>query len=85
MFSKIKKALNTRFYFDNWFALLVRYTLNRAGFNVKLKARISNCIFEIDPEVFARFVSRTSRGLIKSSRCYDGKLLINGIQVNEYC
>jgi FkbM family methyltransferase len=28
-------------------------------------------------------VSRASRGLIKSIRCYDDKLLINGIQVND--
>jgi FkbM family methyltransferase len=83
MINKIKKALNTRFYFDNWFSLLVGYTLNRVGFNVKLKAKINDCIFKIDPGVFARFVSRASRGLIKSIRCYDDKLLINGIQVND--
>jgi hypothetical protein len=83
MISKIKKALNTRFYFDNWFALLVGYVLNRVGFNVKLKAKINNCVFEIDPEVFARFVSRASRGLIKSTRCYDNNLLINDVQVNN--
>jgi len=83
MISKIKKALNTRFYFDNWFALLVGYVLNRVGFNVKLKAKINNCVFEMDPEVFARFVSRASRGLIKSIRCYDNNLLINDVQVNN--
>ena len=83
MINKIKKALNTRFYFDNWFSLLVRYTLNRVGFNVKLKAKINDCVFRIDPGIFARFVSRASRGLIKSARCYDDKLLINGIQVND--
>jgi len=83
MINKIKKALNTRFYFDNWFSLLVGYTLNRVGFNVKLKAKINDCIFKIDPEVFARFVSRASQGLINSTRCYDDKLLINGIQVND--
>jgi hypothetical protein len=85
MISKIKKALNTRFYFDNWFVLLVGYALNRAGFNVKLKAKINNCVFEIDPEIFARFVSRASRGLIKvkSIRCYDNKLLINDVQVDD--
>jgi hypothetical protein len=76
MISKIKKALNMRFYFDNWFALLVGHALNRVGFNVKLKAKINDCVFKIDPEVFARFASRASRGLIKSIRCYDGKLLI---------
>jgi hypothetical protein len=83
MISKIKKALNTRFYFDNWFALLVGYVLNRVGFNVKLKAKINNCVFEMDPEVFATFVSRASRGLIKSIRCYDNNLLINDVQVNN--
>ena len=63
--------------------MLGGYTLNRVGFNVKLKAKINDCIFKIDPEVFARFMSRASRGLIKSTRCYDDKLLINGIQVND--
>jgi hypothetical protein len=54
-------------------------------FNVRLKAKINNCVFEIDPEVFARFVSRTSRGLIKVKpiRCYDNNLPINDVQVNN--
>jgi len=53
------------------------------GFDVRLRARVDECIFEIDPEVFARFVSRFSRGLIKSIKCVDGKLFVNDIEINN--
>jgi hypothetical protein len=67
MISKIKKALNTRFYFDNWFALLVGYVLNRVGFNVKLKAKINNCVFEMDPEVLLHLSVGLHEDLSKSN------------------
>jgi len=50
---------------------------------LRLRARVGECIFEIDPEVFARFVSRFSRGLIKSIKCVDGKLFVNEIEVSS--
>ena len=48
-----------------------------------LELRVGECIFEMDPEVFARFVSRFSRGLIKSIKCVDGRLFVNDIEVSS--
>jgi FkbM family methyltransferase len=82
---KIKVALASRYLFDNWFWLLVRYALAGLGFNVRLRARVGDCITELDPEVFARLVSRFSRGnkLIKSIRCVGGKLFVNDVEVDN--
>jgi len=81
---KVKKALASRYLFDNWYSLLIKYTLARIGFNVKLRARIGDCTIELDPEVFARFVSRFShRFLIRSVKCIDGRLFINDVEVND--
>ena len=80
---KIKKALSARRLFNNWYSLLVKYALNRIGFHVKLKAKIDKCYFNIDPNVFARIVSRISHIPIKSVICVGEKLLINGIEVDD--
>jgi len=83
MLEKIKRAFVARYLFDNWYLLLIRFVLAKMGFNVRLRARVSECIFEMDPEVFARFVSRFSRGLIKSIKCVDGKLFVNDIEISN--
>jgi len=80
---KIRRAFATRYLFGNWYSLLLEYVLAKMGFDVRLRARVDECIFEIDPEVFARFVSRFSRGLIKSIKCVDGKLFVNDIEINN--
>jgi len=80
---KIRRAFAARYLFGNWYSLLLEYVLAKMGFDVRLRARVGECIFEIDPEVFARFVNRFSRGLIKSIKCVDGKLFVNDIEINN--
>jgi len=82
---RMRMALASRYLFDNWFSLLVRYALAGLGFNVRLRARVGDCITELDPEVFARLVSRFSRGnkLIKSIRCVGGELFVNDVRVDN--
>jgi len=80
---KVKKALASRYLFDNWLSLLIRYALTRLGFNVKLVARVSDCTLELSPEVFECLVNRASRGLVEIG-CVDGELYINGGKYGEY-
>jgi len=80
---KVRIVLASFHLFDNWYLLLIKYALSKIGFNVKLKAKIDGCFIEIDPVVFAQFVSRFSRGLIKSIRCVESKLFVNDIEVNN--
>jgi len=80
---KVKKALASRYLFDNWLSLLIRYALTRLGFNVKLVARVSDCTFELSPEVFECLVNRASRKLVKLS-CINGELYVNGGRYGEY-
>jgi FkbM family methyltransferase len=82
-FRRVKNALAARYLFDNWLALLIKYALIRLGFNVKLVARVGDCAFELSREVFERFASRFSRGFIKSIECVNGRLLVNGVEVNS--
>lgn len=81
--TKVRRALASRHLFDNWFPLLIKSALTRLGFNVKLVARVGDCTFELSREVFERFVSRFSRGFIKSVECVNGRLLVNGVEVNR--
>jgi len=83
MLMKVRRALASRYVFDNWFSLLIKYALTRLGFNVRLVARVGDCTFELSPETFERFVSRFSRGFIKSIECVNGRLLVNGVEVNR--
>ena len=80
---KVKKALASRYLFDNWFSLLIRYALTRLGFNVRLVARVGDCTFELSPEVFECLVNRASRGLVEIG-CVDGELYVNGVRYGEY-
>jgi hypothetical protein len=52
--AKARRALASRYLFDNWFSLLIRYALIRLGFNVKLVARVGDCTLELSPEAFGR-------------------------------
>jgi len=70
-------SLASRYLFDNWFSLLIRYALFRLGFDVRLVARVGDCTFELRPEVFACLVGKASYGLVEIS-CVDGELYING-------
>jgi FkbM family methyltransferase len=81
--TKVKAALASRYVFDNWFSLLIKYALTRLGFNVKLVARVGDCTLELSPEVFERFVGRFSRGLFKSIERVNGRLFINGVEVDS--
>jgi hypothetical protein len=83
MLEKVRKAFATRYLFDNWFSLIFRYGLSRLGLNIKLEARIEDCAFEVEPDVFARIVSRFSRGLIKSVKCVNGRLFVNDVEVDS--
>ena len=83
MLRKVKVALTSRYLFDNWISLLVKYALIRLGFNVRFRAKIDNCFLELKPEVFAHLVSRFSRFFIRSLKCIDGKLFINGVEVDD--
>jgi len=82
-FRRVKNALAARYLFDNWLALLIKYALIRLGFNVKLVARVGDCAFELSREVFERFVGRFSRGFIKSIECVNGRLFINGVEIDS--
>jgi FkbM family methyltransferase len=70
-------SLASRYLFDNWSSLLIRYALFRLGFDVRLVARVGDCTFELRPEVFACLVGKASYGLVEIS-CVDGELYING-------
>jgi len=54
MLTKVRRALASRYLFDNWLSLLIKYALTRLGFNVKLVARVGDCTFELSPEAFER-------------------------------
>jgi len=81
---KARRALASRYLFDNWFSLLIKYALIRLDFNAKLMAKVNGCAFELGPEVFGCLVNRASRGLIKLIRCDDCDMFViytNEIQV----
>ncbi len=43
MLTKVRRALASRYLFDNWLLLLIKYALTRLGFNVKLMAKVNGC------------------------------------------
>ena len=79
----IKGALYSRYVFDNWFSLLIRYALTRLGFNVRLVARVGDCTFELSPEVFGRVVGGFLRGLIRSVECNGKRLIVNNMEITN--
>jgi FkbM family methyltransferase len=80
---KAKILLTSRYLFDNWFSLLILYILVKFGFNVKLKAKIGNCVLELNQDIFERLVSRVSRGLIMSVKCISGRIVVNDVEVDD--
>jgi FkbM family methyltransferase len=83
MFRKLRIALTIRYVFNNWFLLLIKYALTRLGFNVKLVARVGDCVFELRPETFEMFAISVSHGLVKSVECVGGRLFVNGVEVDS--
>jgi len=73
MLMKVRRALASRYLFDNWLSLLIKYVSTRLGFNVKLIAKVGDCTFELSPEVFGCLTNRASRGLVEIG-CVDGEL-----------
>jgi hypothetical protein len=66
MWKEIKSFLVVSQLFTNWLLLLVMYVLNKFGFSVKLRAKVNDCVFEVNQDVFERLISRFSRERIKS-------------------
>jgi len=81
--AKVRRALASRYLFDNWFPLLIRYALFRLGFNVKLVARVGDCTLELSPEAFGRVVGGFSRGLIRSIECNGKRLIVNNMEITN--
>ena len=72
----------SRYIFANWFSLLIKYFLIKyfligLGFDIKLRAKINNCIIEIDVETYELLISMYSIGLIYAIECIEGKLRVN--------
>jgi len=80
---KLKKALASRRLFNNWLSLLFKYALTELGFRTKLNAKIDDCTIELGLADFKMLVEMFSCGLIKSFKCIDGKLYVNGVIVND--
>jgi hypothetical protein len=51
------------------------------GFKTRLYAKINGCISEDSPDIFSRLLSWSWRGMIKSVRCVNGKILLNDVAV----
>jgi len=81
--AKVRRALDSRYVFDNWFSLLIKFALTRLGFNVRLMARVGDCDFKLSPEVFGCLAVRASYGLVEIG-CVDGELYVNGGRYGEY-
>jgi hypothetical protein len=81
--AKVRRALASRYLFDNWLSLLIKYALTRLGFNVRLTARVSDCTLELSPEVFGRVVGGFSRGLIRSVECNGKRLIVNNMEITN--
>ena len=78
-----QEFLVVRQLFTNWLLLLVMYVLSKFGFSVKLRAKVNDCVFEVNRDVFERLISRFSRVRIKSIRCVNGRLLVNNVEVDN--
>jgi len=83
MLTKVRRALASRYLFDNWLSLLIRYALTRLGFNVKLVARVGDCTLELSPKAFGSVVGGFSRGLIRSVECNGKRLIVNNIEITN--
>jgi FkbM family methyltransferase len=80
---RAKKALASRQLFDNWYSLLASYALAKVGFNVRLKARINDCILDTLPKTYRHLINWYYEGLIKDLECRSGKVFLNGVEVSD--
>jgi FkbM family methyltransferase len=83
LIKNIKASLYSRFIFNNAFSLLFNKVLIELGYNARLKARINNCIIELDAEVLNSIVRYSLRGAFKSVKCVEGKIYINDVEVKD--
>ncbi len=81
--NKIKIALATRYLFDNWLSLLMKYVLSTLGFNIKLIAKVGNCSVELSPKVLRCLAFKASCKLVELS-CINGELYINRERYSKY-
>jgi hypothetical protein len=63
--------------------LLFNKVLIELGHNAKLKARINNCIIELNAEVLNDIVKYFVRGAFKSMKCIEGKIYINDVEIKD--
>lgn len=80
---KIKIALATRYIFDNWLSLLMKYVLSALGFNIKIIAKVGNCTVELSPKVLRCLAFKASCKLVELS-CINGELYINRERYSKY-
>ena len=84
VFSKAKRAVVAHKLFDNWLLVLAELLLSKLGIVSSIHVRIGSCVYDVDPDVLERLLSRVSRKYIdvRSFECVQGKLYVNGIEVN---
>jgi FkbM family methyltransferase len=83
MLKFFKRILSVRYLFDDWFLVLLRYFLIKLGLSVDLEAKVDDCKIKINPDAFARLVSRFSRELINSVKCINGRVYVNNVEVSD--
>jgi FkbM family methyltransferase len=83
MLKFFKRILSVRYLFDDWFLALLRYFLIKPGLSVNLEAKVDDCKIKINPDAFARLVSRFSRRLINSVKCVNGRVYVNNVEVSD--
>jgi FkbM family methyltransferase len=83
--SKAKRAVVARKLFDNWLLVIAKLLLSKLGIVSSIRVKIGSCVYDVDPGVLERLLSRVSRKYIdvRSLECVQGKLYINGIEVNS--
>jgi FkbM family methyltransferase len=83
--SKAKRAIVAHKLFDNWLLVLAKLFLSRLGITSPIHIKIGNCVYDVDPGVLERLLSRVARKYInvRSFACVQGKLHVNDIEVNN--
>jgi FkbM family methyltransferase len=83
--SKAKRAIVAYKLFDNWLLVLAKLLLSRLGITSQIYIKIGSCVYDVDPGVLERLLSRVTRKYInvRSFACVQGKLYINDIEVNS--
>jgi hypothetical protein len=83
LIKNIKAALYIRFIFDNAFSLLFNKVLIVLGYNARLKARINDCIIELNTDELNIIVGYSLGGAFKSIKCVKRKIYINDVEVKD--